>query len=44
MEESSPFISCISSAYVRENPHPKLAENKVLSYLHFRVPEIIGDW
>ena len=30
MEESSPILSCMDTAYVRENPPLKIAENKVL--------------
>ena len=35
MEESSPYVSCMDTAYLRESPPPKQA---------YKVPETFGDF
>ena len=35
------YISCMDTAYVRENPTPKIAKNKVQETLHFRFLKLL---
>ncbi len=38
------YVSCMDRAYGRENPPPKIAENKVQETLHFRYLKFLVIW